>query len=125
MKAKPQVHFWHERIGWLEEGEPGTKNYRGTAVYAVSACRAWDVPANGVFMIFLHQECRGAHTEKGYRAPTVDYRRLLIEKLEARERALVNYYGREARHHLDQFELTPAERRTSITARDQASEYEF
>lgn len=113
MKNKPQAHFWIEKIGVLEHGKPGNKGYQGTTVYALNVCRSWDVPANGVFMIFMHHELfvlRGTKPNQWIARNEVCYEKVM-RKLEARERALVAWYGRTAKHHLDQIELTPAERR--------------
>lgn len=96
MKPKPQIHLWVEPVEI--NAAAGHES-----IYAVNACRAWDVPANGVFMLFF------GHEFVGWNRSTVA--ELLKRKLEARERALVNWYGRSYRHHLDQFELTPAERK--------------
>jgi hypothetical protein len=127
MKGKPQIHFWKERVGALENGPPGP-GYIGTTIYAVSACRDWDLPANGVFMLFMHDECHDGHGRDAsgkyfYIPPKKDWRRLLTEKLEAREKALVNWYGRSAKHHLADFALTPSERQALTRQREsQAAE---
>lgn len=126
MKGKPQIHFWIERVGILENGPPGP-GYVGTTVYALNCCRSWDVPANGVFMLFMHEELFGFHKygEISYPVKHQRPRDLVAAKLEARERALVDFYGRSAKHHLDQIELTPKERRARAAARAAAEEHQF
>lgn len=122
MKNKPQVHYWLERIGTLERGKPGNKDYRGTTVYALNACRAWDTPANGVFLIFMWEELRivrrNPNTGHEWFETNQECYAKVLRKLEGRERALIDWYGRDAKHHLNQFELTPAERRASNAARE-------
>ena len=109
MKGKPQVHFWTEMI----ERNPGSGVPN---VLAINVCRAWDVPANGVFMIFTSDEMLAWDSRQRCRD-------LVLKKLEARERALVNYYGRTAKHHLADITLLPSERRERNAAH--APEHKF
>ena len=107
MKKKPQVHFWVEPVEInAAKGLP--------SVYAVNCCRAWDVPANGVFMLCTSEEVKKVWNGNNYNYGCAG---ALIAKLEAREEALVSWYGRQARHHLDQFDLTPRERQKLAIAR--------
>lgn len=112
MKAKPQIHFWTEVI------ERHSIHTRIPNVLALNACRAWMFPANGVFMIFTSDELLSWDSRR-------HCRELVAKKLEARERALLDYYGRHFRHHLDQIEFTPAERRARTDAAARAREHEF
>jgi hypothetical protein len=117
MKGKPQVHFWKEQIGPLrDQDEAG--NYIGEMVYAVHACRAWDTACNGIFLLFTYTECFDRYTTKEYKPASKNWRELLREKLEARERALTNWFGRSAKHHLADFTLTPSERQTLTRQRE-------
>ena len=108
MKNKPQVHFWRETV-CAHDAE------FGTAIIAIHCCRAWDDPANGVFMLFFGSEIASWSGRERCRA-------LVLEKLERRETALMNWYGRGYRKHLDQFELTPRERQDA--ARRRAAQHE-
>ena len=110
MKQKPQVHFWTEIVA-RRDAELGGQN-----IIALNCCRAWDMPANGCFLLFMDKELISWDQR-------TQAREKLVEKLEARERALVNWYGRQAKHHLDQFSLTPAERRAAAGAR--TAQHEF
>ena len=123
MKGKPQPHFWIEKIGYLDNGPPGP-GYIGTTVYALNVCRAWDLPANGVFLIFRHDELYSVRTNphSGYKWTEKNQHcyDLALKKLEAREKALVDWYGRQAKHHLADTELLPSERRARTAASHRA-----
>ena len=85
MKNLPAITYWRERVGH----EPG-----GPTIYAVHAVRNWDVPSNGVFLLYTASELHGNWDSRR------DWRKELAEKLGKRERALAAEFGRYLRDHL-------------------------
>lgn len=77
MEKLPRISFWVERVS--PPDEPISK-----AVYACHATRNWDVPSNGVFMLFTFDEIYGRDYQK-----RVFWRGVLEDALKARERRLV------------------------------------
>ena len=111
MKDKPKIHFWMEPVEINAAKDL-------PSVYVINACRAWEEPAMGVFMIFRSDECAGWIKRHACQD-------LVAKKLEAREQALINYYGRSFKKYLDQIELTPAEKRSRANVRPAAEEHQF
>ncbi len=94
MQKLPQINYWRERV--THHLDP-VKDPNGQIIYAVHACRNWDMPSNGVFLLFTWAELYGPYD---YR---VDWRDAVKKALEARERRLVREYQRRVRHHLAEY----------------------
>jgi hypothetical protein len=93
MEKLPRINFWKERV--TGDGQHGNIPPGTDFVIACHACRNWDVPSNGVFLLFTWEELYGREYSK-----RVDWRARLEEALKARERRLVRDYSRRVRHHL-------------------------
>ncbi len=98
----PRVHFWKEPI----DGD----------VVAIHACRSWDEPANGVFMLFFRSEITPSFAGGRYKRAPVDYAEVLHRRLLRREHAMMNYHGRLWRKYLTDFSAYPGEYEPRRTA---------
>jgi hypothetical protein len=77
----PSIDFWRTRID-------------GT-IFAVHACRRWDRPSNGVFMLVTRDELWGPGR--------IDWMGELARRLSIRERRLFALYGRYWKDYLTEF----------------------
>lgn len=88
----PQITYWRTRIDYCFNNGKGEAWVGTDRIWAGHAIRNWDVPSNGVFMLFTGDEIRGW-----------EWRNALKEKLEARERRLFHEFGRLWRGHLETY----------------------
>lgn len=95
MQKLPQIAYWKERINDHDHGNipPGTD-----LIIACHACRNWDMPSNGVFLLFTWAELFGSPY-----SVRRDWKGELKAALEARERRLVRQYERRVKHHLAEY----------------------
>lgn len=94
MEKLPRISFWKERVTDPRTVVAGHPNQQ--IIYAVHACRNWDVPSNGVFLLFTHEELYSWDKR-------IAWRDQLEAALKARERRLVSEYQRRVRHHLTDY----------------------
>lgn len=92
MKGLPKITYWIDPITVPSLNDRGTSDW----VYACSAVRNWDVPSNGVFLIFTHAELFDWRKR-------VAWREALKHALEQREKRIAREYQRRARHHLTDY----------------------
>lgn len=86
---QPKVHFWIERID--------------RHMVAVHACRAWDTPANGIFVLFHADKLVGTREWPGKRACYEAAENRLIQ----REAEIYNECGRNYRYGLADMDVWP------------------